>query len=282
MDRRKFLGLSFQTIVLLSSSNVVQAFNSSEYTLPPRKKIKLRFAIASDTHYGQPETPYEPMFDQMVGWLNNEKKQRGLDFSFINGDLIHNEKRHISTVKSKLDGLTMPYHVSHGNHDMMEEHEWQNVFNRPWHYSFEKDKVAFVVLNTADAGGKYICPDISWAEKELKRFAQAKTLFVFMHITPIKWTNASINCPELVSIFSQQDNLKAIFHGHDHDQDDVKEQLSKHYFFDAHIGGSWGTNYKGYRIVELLHSGEVITYQMNATENKIVNKNTLASKMQTA
>jgi hypothetical protein len=74
-------------------------------------------------------------------------------------------------------------------------------------------------------------------------------------------------------MFSQQKNLKAIFHGHDHDQDDVKENGGKYYFFDSHVAGSWGTDYHGYRIVEVLKSGEVITYQMNPSTQQQVNSN---------
>jgi Icc protein len=94
-----------------------------------------------------------------------------------------------------------------------------------------------------------------------------------MHITPVKWTENAIACPEIVQLFDAQKNLKAIFHGHDHDQDNVKVNNGKHYFFDSHIGGSWGTNYRGYRVVEVLKSGEILTYQVNPVTTERVNSN---------
>jgi hypothetical protein len=96
-----------------------------------------------------------------------------------------------------------------------------------------------------------------------------------MHITPFKWTQHGISCPELVELFNKQTNLKAVFHGHDHDQDGAKENSGKHYFFDSHIAGNWGTQYRGYRIVEILKTGKILTYQMNPSSSQKVNSNNL-------
>lgn len=35
------------------------------------------------------------------------------------------------------------------------------------------------------------------------------------------------------------------------------------HLYDSHIGGSWGTAYKGFRIVEVLKDNSVQTYMMN-------------------
>jgi hypothetical protein len=92
-----------------------------------------------------------------------------------------------------------------------------------------------------------------------------------MHITPFNWTKGGLSCPEIAELFSRQENLKAVFHGHDHDQDNVKEYKRKYFFFDSHIAGNWGTIYRGYRIVEILKDGTIITYQMNPINEKTVN-----------
>jgi DNA repair exonuclease SbcCD nuclease subunit len=87
----------------------------------------MRFAVASDGHYGQPDTKYDEMHDEMVSWLNAEKKDRGIDFTMINGDLFHNDTAMLPEVKKKWDGLTMPFYVSHGNHDMITESNWKKM-----------------------------------------------------------------------------------------------------------------------------------------------------------
>jgi hypothetical protein len=255
---------------------LLQSFTAGSFSLPPRDRIRLRFAIASDGHYGQPNTDFTSNHDEMISWLNKEKKERGVAFSMINGDLVHDDASLFPELKSIFDKLDMPYYVSHGNHDKTDPQNWEKTWKIPLHHSFEEKGAAFLILNTADETGKYICPDLEWTKQQLDRFASKKQLFVFMHITPFKWTENGISCPELVSMFEKQKNLKAVFHGHDHDQDNVKETNGKHYFFDGHFGGNWGTSYRGYRIVELLHSGEVITYQVNPQTTVKVNSNRIS------
>jgi 3',5'-cyclic-AMP phosphodiesterase len=273
VSRRKFLKLSINSAVIISAASVLQPFTKDVFNVPPADKILLRFAIASDGHYGQYGTQYELHHDQMIQWINAEKRNRGIDFTVINGDLFHNDVSFQPAVKNKWEQLKMPYYVSHGNHDQTDEANWKSIWNLPWHFSFEHKEIAFLVLNTADNKGNYICPDVSWTATQLKKYASKKQLFVFMHITPFNWTKGGLPCHAIVDLFNSQQNLKAVFHGHDHDQDDVKENNGKYYFFDSHIAGDWGTAYNGYRIVEVLKTGEIVTYQMNPLlQHKVNNK----------
>ncbi len=275
LSRRKFLRLSLNGCFIISAGNILKPFAGNVLNHLP-VDISLRFAIASDGHYGQRDTQYEMLHDQMIHWLNAEKNDRGVDFTVINGDLFHNDVSFMPDVKKKWDLLQMPYYVSHGNHDQTAEANWKNTWELPWHYSFEHNDAAFIVLNSADDRGTYICPNIKWAKTKLQEYASKKHLFVFMHITPFSWTKAGLPCPALVDLFNKQNNLRAVFHGHDHDEDDVKEHGGKYYFFDSHVAGSWGTRYHGYRIVEILKSGEILTYQMNPSTQKKVNDKEIA------
>jgi hypothetical protein len=36
--------------------------------------------------------------------------------------------------------------------------------------------------------------------------------------------------------------------------------------FDAHMGGNWGTPYKGFRVVEISKDGTLVSYMMNPTQ----------------
>ena len=215
VSRRKFLQLSLNSAVIIGSGNVLQSFTADILTLSPADRIQIRFAIASDGHYGQDGTQYELQHDQMIGWINTEKKDRGIDFTVINGDLFHNDVSFLPVVKNKWDHLKMPYHVSHGNHDQTGEADWKSTWNVPWHFSFEFKDAAFLVLNSADDKGNYICPDVEWTKIQLQQHAAKKHLFVFMHITPFNWTKNGLPCPAIVELFNRQENLRAVFHGHD-------------------------------------------------------------------
>jgi hypothetical protein len=276
ISRRKFIKDSFGTIAFIAAGSALQSFLPKDFLLPARKDILLRFATASDGHYGQKGTNYEEDHKMMVRWLNKERKKRGLDFSVINGDLFHDNPMHLPGVKKTWDKLKMPYYVTHGNHDMIDEDTWRKTWGIPFDHAFEKDGIGFLILNTADIKGKYTGPDVTLTKQLLDRYDSKTKLFVFMHIAPAKWATYGVDRPDIVELFSRQKNLVAIFHGHDHDRDDAHEKDGKYYFWDAHIGGNWGTTYKGYRIVEILKNGTTIIYQMNPGAGSRVNSNSIA------
>ena len=60
--------------------------------------------------------------------------------------------------------------------------------------------------------------------------------------------------------------MRAVFNGHDHDQDDIKMKNNVPYIFDSHFGGNWGTDYRGFRIVELRKDNSLLTYILNPSE----------------
>jgi DNA repair exonuclease SbcCD nuclease subunit len=270
-DRRHFLKLALTSAVWIGAGKTMKTFAGATFRLPAKDDVKLRVVIASDGHFGQPQTAFEANHAEMVSWINAERTTRGVDFTFVNGDLFHNDISFVNPVKDAWDKLDMPYYVSHGNHDMIDEESWKKTFKYNWDYGFEKKGIGFVVLNTADVKGTYISPEVEKTRQLLKQYEKHKQLFVFMHITPIKWTENGIDCAEIVKMFNKQENLKAVFHGHDHDQDNVKERDGQLYFFDSHVSGNWGTAYRGYRVLEVMKNGDILTYQMNPAKQQQVN-----------
>ena len=279
MQRRVFLRKSLQSIALISGLEPISSITQNHYKFLRARGIKTRFVIASDGHFGQAGTPFQLYHDEMMSWLNEEHRKHALDFTLFNGDLIHDDPSFLSSVKEKFNTLSMPYYVSRGNHDRCDEETWKNTWGRSFNHSFEIGNSAFVVLDTSNIQGEYICPDVDSTEEILYKYRNENNIFVFMHITPVKWTDAGINCRKLVRIFSRQKNLRAILHGHDHDQDNMKTSLGKGYFFDSHMGGNWGTEYRGYRVVEITDRNDILTYQINPTAGTRVNSTDLREKL---
>ncbi len=278
-SRRDFLQLSAKAAVfLITPKGAVKYFMSAANKLPPVEDVILRFAVCSDGHYGQPNTYYDVYHDDMIKSLNAEKEARGLHFTTINGDLFHNDPKFLPIVKKKWDALNMPYYVSHGNHDMVVPDVWEKVWGMPMSHTFEYGQTGFIIVDTADDMGNYICPpDMNWVKKSLKKFESKKHVFVFMHIPGVKsWSPYAIDCPEILELFAAQNNLRAVYHGHDHTIDSRHEYKGKSFFFDAHLGGDWGTPYKGYRITEVLKNGNILTYQLDAQTAKTMNQDTIA------
>ncbi len=228
----------------------------------PRTRA-LRLAVASDGHFGQPETDFRRFHRELVLWLNEESRGKGLDFVIFNGDLIHDDPRFLPQVKMAYDGLKVPYLVTKGNHDMASSQEWKKTWGYEENHAFVRDSFAFLLVSTSNEEGKYLCANADWLSDQLAVYKEKTKIFVFMHINQNGVTRHAVSCPEVSALLQQTPNVAAIFHGHDHDQDNVIYQNGRAYFFDGHMGGSWGTSYRGYRIVEVDDAGGVLTYQCN-------------------
>lgn len=270
-SRRKFLREVLGTAFLLSAGPL----SSWSAAVPDRlffsKRIILRFAVASDGHYGQSGTAFALYHDELVQWLNQENMGKGLDFCILNGDIIHDDPKYLPMAKEKFDFLHTPYYVGKGNHDQVDEARWTAFWGMPANYSFTRLNCAFIVANTSDEAGHYLCPDLQWMEAQLKKYREEKHVFLFLHITPNKWTKNGVECDALLKMLGRYKNVRAIFNGHDHDQDNVKWYGKKPFFFDGHFGGNWGTEYRGYRIVEVWQDHHIFTYQVNPVTGALVN-----------
>lgn len=276
--RRKFIGSGLAGIAGLSMLPAVNAFATENpgYKKQAAGKLKLRFAIASDLHYAQEGTDFDVNAANVVKWLSDDHAANHLDLVIINGDLVHNRPDLLPVVKSKyFDKLPVPYYTIPGNHDFADAAVWKSVFGYEDKYTVEHGDIAFVFANTADVKGNYICPDNAFLEASFEKFADKKIIFVILHIAPIQWlkeeANTFTNCPETVELLLKYPNVKAAFHGHDHNLDGVRYTGKLPHFFDSHTGGNWGTDYKGYRVVKVSEDNSIYTYQVNASKNPVLN-----------
>jgi 3',5'-cyclic AMP phosphodiesterase CpdA len=216
----------------------------------------------------------------MVKWLNEDHAKNHLDMMIINGDLVHNRPDLLPEIKKDyLDKLSVPYYTIPGNHDFADGEIWKNVFGYDDKYVVEHGDIAFIFANTADSKGTYVCPDNAFIEASLDSFTHKKIVFVILHIAPVQWMKAEANmfldCPETRKLLHAYPNVKAVFHGHDHLLDGVRYTDKLPHFFDSHIGGNWGTDYRGYRVVEVGADNSIYTYQVNASQNPVINANKL-------
>lgn len=264
MKRRSFIKTGLTAAWILSGHEWVKASILTNEASTSKKR-GLRFAVASDGHYGEPNTTSAENFANLVQHVNEEHGRRKFDFCMINGDIVHNEKEFYTPAKAALDKLAMPYYVSQGNHDRVTPDEWQSIWNMPVNHDFRIRKNGFLVGTTSDVKGEYHCPDLDWMRSALEKHKEQEHVFIFLHINPVKQTKGAVDCPELTNLLKQYRNVKAVFDGHDHDQDDVKVKDGIPFIFDGHFGGSWGVSYKGYRVVETMEDGRLVTYMMNPT-----------------
>jgi Calcineurin-like phosphoesterase len=262
MKRKEFIRVAAPAFLLLANGGILRA-SSSLFSAEERKKVKLRFVVASDGHFGQEGTDYDRFFATVVKRINEEHDKKAFSFCVINGDIIHDDKIHFPAAKKALDQLAPKYYVSQGNHDHVNPQEWESIWNMPVNLDFKIKENSFLIASTSNEKGVYLCPDIKWFEQKLEEHKEQENIFIFIHINPGKLTKYGVDCTELLNIFSQHKNIRAVFNGHDHDEEGIKMKNDIPYVFDAHFGGNWGTPYRGFRVVELLKDNSVLTYIMD-------------------
>jgi hypothetical protein len=271
MRRRDFIKQTSSAILVLSNEKILSLAGSYDDLM--RKKPVLRFAIASDGHYGQKDTGYKKFFEEAVENINRQHIEKAFDFCVVNGDIIHDDKAFVPEAKAALDKLTVKYYVSQGNHDQVTAEEWNDVWKMPVNIDFTVKKNAILIGTTSNEQGTYLCPDLKWFTYKMEEYRKMKHVFIFIHINPGKQTKHAVDCPEFFDLLSKYKNVKAVFNGHDHDEDTVKIKNEVPFIFDAHFGGNWGTAYRGFRVAELYKDDSLLTYILNPTDK--LNEQTL-------
>jgi 3',5'-cyclic AMP phosphodiesterase CpdA len=274
--KRSYARRTFLKLIPLTVASKTSLASTLQTRQQSAIRSKLRFAVASDGHFGQPETNYLQNHRELIVWLNEESGGKGLDFVVFNGDVIHNDPSHLPQLKEFYDQLAAPYFVCKGNHDMATAQLWQETWGYEENHCFEIGDYAFLLGTTSNEAGDYLAADSDWLNTQLNRYESKKSVFVFLHICQQKVTRHAISAPEVIALFQNAENLAAVFHGHDHDIDNVIYLNEMPFLFDGHYGGSWGTNYRGYRVVEIDETGEIRTYQCNP-QALYVNSATISS-----
>lgn len=285
LSRRLFLK---QSSILAAASTLPARWVFAD-DLPKDRKIKLRFAVASDLHYGARS---DEKAEQMVDWINKEKEDNGLDAFFLNGDCSHDRADFLTALRDKhLSKLDVPYYCGKGNHDYVDEkpgsptESWKKVWGYPANHSFILNDFAFILADTSAPHNfkPYLAADVDWLKEQFKKYRDAPAIFLLIHIAQRKagkdgWPKFGVHGSHakkgeaVMELIESTPNIRAIFHGHNHDEAGMWVSGEKRYLFTSHAGGSWGLA-KGYRIVEVDDQHRIITYQLNAEEGGELNRN---------
>ncbi|MBS0031269.1 metallophosphoesterase family protein [Chitinophaga sp. 22321] len=261
MNRRAFFKGVSAAVIISACGKIVSAVSPRHFD----SKTIFRFAVGSDWHFGEPKTPSEQYFQDLQTAFSQYQQQYPCEFFVLNGDVIHNDPALLLPAAAKLKQLHPRLLATHGNHDMVTAAAWEQAWGFPLNHDLVIGNQVILLGNTADEKGKYLCPDVPWFTRKLAEYKDAANIFIFLHITPVKWTDNGLDCPEFHALIKQYPNIRAIFNGHDHDQDSVKmlDDCKIPFLFDGHIGGSWGVGYHGFRVVELKEDGSLLSFIMN-------------------
>lgn len=258
MKRREFLRQITVGGFLVVNGNLFSTlFNLSD------EDVIFRFTVASDGHFGQEDTSYENYFSTIVDKINKYHSVAPSEFVVYNGDIIHDDPTFINPAYQALSKSELPFYVTKGNHDMVTPEVWEETWGYPQNHAIEFEDRVVLLGTTSNVDGDYLCPDNQWFQQQLNTYKKANEIYIFLHITPNNWTDNGIDCPAFHNLLAGYDNITAVFNGHDHHEDGIKIEGEIPFMFDGHFGGSWGTDYRGFRVVEKLKDGTLRTYLMD-------------------
>lgn len=268
MQRRPFL----KKISLIATVTSVFPFSLISKT-KTNMEPKFKFIVASDGHYGQRDTAFESSHRQLIDAIHQEKD---VDLVVFNGDLIHDEPVFMPQVKKVYDTLRIPYYTVKGNHDQVPEEDWAAIWGIPANHAFvQGSEFGFVLANSSNQKGEYLCVDTVWLASRLMEFKALPFVFIFIHISQQDWTRHGIACEEVMALIGSYPNVRATFHGHDHDVDGIMYHHKKPYLWSGHFGGSWGSPNPGYRICEVSEDGTVTTILKSMKDGGILSTHVL-------
>jgi hypothetical protein len=132
-----------------------------------------------------------------------------------------------------------------------------------------------LILDCSNEEGKYLCVNTEFAKTILDEYQKLPQVFVFVHISQHDWTRHGVNCKEFLDLIASYPNIKATFHGHDHDVDGLMVYRKKPFLWSGHFGGNWGNPFPTYRVCEVGEDGKAITYLKTVKEGMILNGHNL-------
>lgn len=236
----------------------VTASASTASSVTPISIPTARIAAASDLHYGEPDTDYRRYAVELVDKLNATHAKTPLDLVVLNGDLTH-AARWLAPLASVLDDLVPPVLTVQGNHDGATEQQWRDIWGHGFDHWVDAGAVRVIATATSNPAGEYLCADVRALTAQLQAAGEAPVV-VAMHITPRGWTTYGIDCPAVTGLLGRAANVVAVLNGHDHDQFGVKTSEGVPYLFDGRAGGHWGTDFRGFRVLEHFADGHLDTW----------------------
>lgn len=237
----------------------------------PKPDTSFRFLVASDGHLGEVNTPSDQYFTDLITAVKEKHAESPLRFVVVNGDLVHGDNTdQLPKAKAYLDTLPVPYYVTRGNHDRVTNDVWKKLWGYDTNHVVARDEATLILLDTSDQWGNYLCGDTAWLKQQVLAARPGVPLFLFMHIPYLRDLTGTTPCQDIQQVIADFPTIRAVFHGHDHTLDLGVLSGKTALLFDAHFGSSWGTPYRGFRVVE--YDTDAYTYQYDFVNKKKVNE----------
>jgi 3',5'-cyclic-AMP phosphodiesterase len=192
-------------------------------------KCKFTMAIVADPQFDGVASSWGRVFAKVVDDIN----QRNADIVIIPGDMVDNRNtkgaidgftpdvngysKAFTEFKQIADKLKMPYYVTTGNHERLEEpgtrEAYLKIFNlKKAYYSFDYAGQHFIIIDCKPKKAQ-----LQWLKKDLNA-NRDKNIFVSIHYAvandPYVFDHNRGVMPEIQKLFEQHGKVRAVYNGH--------------------------------------------------------------------
>jgi UDP-2,3-diacylglucosamine pyrophosphatase LpxH len=179
----------------------------------------VRFAVIGD----RTGSAVPGVYEQMIAEIQRLRP----DFLMTVGDMIEGYTEDTAQLitqwtdyKRLLSAVTMPVHFTPGNHDILNDAQdkiYRREIGQPY-YSFDYRDVHLVVMQNTrwETAGELPAEQMQWLADDLRKSADARCTFVFMH-KPFWYGGVAAGQPDTLHALFRRYGVDAVFTGHFHD-----------------------------------------------------------------
>ncbi len=227
------------TIILnIKQDEYFTEIKTSLLSTPKGKKIT-SFGILADVHINDSNENYLPQSSKRLyaqanylckKYINHIKKLNA-EFIIFPGDVLDSGSlNYLKTSQNILSQSKIPCYPIIGNHEEYGEvtrHDFYKVFSIPreGYYSFTKENVHFIMLDTPDQSAlNKNTKQFEWLKNELQKYGNSHNVLLFSHFSLILhpcvqgWKNDGLQqmyqYQEVLSLLKQYPGVKVFFAGH--------------------------------------------------------------------
>lgn len=226
-----------------------------------------RVGLITDIHYNGCATALNRLYEKVCILNAGDVKTLVVMGDLVNGNSAHHAKRMLREVSALCDTFRGDIHFMPGNHDLdyLSKSEFYNALGRGGdksRFNFEAGGYRFICIdgNFSPDGTEYAAGNFQWQEaavpeEELdwlrgRLAASLLPVIILSHQRIDKETRFAVrNHDQVRSMISLVEKVKAVFQGHNHEDDLLQIGETSYYTLSAHVDNA------GPAVLELMPDG---------------------------
>jgi UDP-2,3-diacylglucosamine pyrophosphatase LpxH len=212
-----------------------------------------RVGLITDIHYDGSAIALNRLYEKISALNAGDVETLVVMGDIVNGANLSHTKRMFREVSALCDSFKGTIHFMHGNHDLdhLSKAEFYNALGRagdPSRFHFEAGGYSFICIdgNFSPDGSEYCAGNFQWQESFISEeqldwlrgrlAASLLPVIIISHQRIDKETRFAVrNYDQVRNMITLSDKVKAVFQGHNHEDDLLQIDGTVYYTLSAHV-----------------------------------------------